>query len=168
MMIHVKCIILIIKLNFETMMLRSSLRNCSNVHILVKRTMAVAQVAAPPAAVNNGKEIVSKNCSPFTDNISEINNTQIDSAKCIDVIMPMHNLIEYSNNYSKVTESLWQYYRDEPALTDDGTISNFHAAHNSSSYKFKQKITDVTDDYGRRDVEITGPSKYLSKFFFFI
>ena len=80
----------------------------------------------------------SKNCSPFTDNISEINNTQIDNAKYTDVIMSMHKLIEHSNNYSKITGSLWQYYWYEPALTDDGTISNFHAAHNSSSYEFKQ------------------------------
>ena len=57
MMIHVKGIILIIKLNFETIMLRSSLRNCNNVHILIEGTMTVAQVEAPATAVNNGKEI---------------------------------------------------------------------------------------------------------------
>ena len=42
-----------------------------------------------------------KDCAPFNDCISEINNTQIDHAKQIDVIMSMYNLIEYSNNYSK-------------------------------------------------------------------
>ena len=48
---------------------------------------------------NNDKEVVFKNCAPFTDCISEINNTQIDNAKDIDVVMPMYNLIEYTNNY---------------------------------------------------------------------
>ena len=42
--------------------------------------------------------------------------------------MLMYNLIEYSHNYSKTSRSLWQYYRDEPALTDAGAIANFHAA----------------------------------------
>ena len=41
-----------------------------------------------------------------------MNNSEIDNAKDIDVVMPLHNLIEYSNNYSETSESLWQYYRD--------------------------------------------------------
>ena len=53
--------------------------------------------------------------------------------------MPMYNLIEYSNSQSKTSGSLWQYYRDEPALTDTGAIANFYAANNSVSFKFKQK-----------------------------
>ena len=67
------------------------------------------------------------------------NNTQIDNAKDIDVIIPMYNLIEYSNNYSKTSASLWRYYRDEPALNDAGTLENVPG--NSASCKFKQKIT---------------------------
>ena len=53
--------------------------------------------------------------------------------------MPMYNLIEYSNNYSKTSGSLWQYYRGEPALTG-----------NSGSFKFKQKITGSTGDDGKK------------------
>ena len=52
-------------------------------------------------------------------------------------ITPMYNLIEYSGNYSKTSGSLWQYERDEPALTDAGAIANFHIADNSASFKFK-------------------------------
>ena len=48
-----------------------------------------------------------KNCASFTDCISEINNTQVDNEKGLDVLMPMHNLIEYSNNCSKISGSLW-------------------------------------------------------------
>ena len=55
-----------------------------------------------------------KNCPPFTECISIINNTQIDNAKDIDVVMPMHHLIEYSDNYSKPSGSLWQYNRAKP------------------------------------------------------
>ena len=50
--------------------------------------------------------------------ISDINNTQIDNAKDIEIVIPMYNLIEYSDNYSKTSGSLWQYYRDEPFLDD--------------------------------------------------
>ena len=51
------------------------------------------------------KGVIFKNCAPFTDCISEINNIRIDNAKDIDVIT-MYNLIEYSNNYSKTSEGL--------------------------------------------------------------
>ena len=55
-----------------------------------------------------------KNWAPFTKCISRINNTDIDNAYDIDVVMPMYNLIEYSDNYSKTSGSLWQYYKDYP------------------------------------------------------
>ena len=69
--------------------------------------------------------------------------------------MPTYNLIEYSSNYSKTSKSLWQYYRDQPALTDARVVPNFHAANNSA--KFKQKITGKTADGGTKDVEIMVP-----------
>ena len=50
--------------------------------------------------------MIFKNRAPFADCISEINNTQIDNAKDIDVVIPMYNLIEYNDNYSKTSESL--------------------------------------------------------------
>ena len=59
------------------------------------------------------KGVAFKSCAPFINCKSEINNTQIDNAKHIDIVIPMHNLIEYSNNYSKTSGSLWQYFRDE-------------------------------------------------------
>ena len=68
-----------------------------------------------------------------------MNDTKTDNAKCIDVTMWMYNLIEYSNNYSKIWGSLWQYFRDELALSDTSAIVNFHVANKSSLSKFKQK-----------------------------
>ena len=72
--------------------------------------------------------------------------------------MPMYNLKEYSNNYSKTSESFWQYYRDEPFLNDDSAFKMFHVGdNNSASFKFKQKMTDVTVADGTKDVEIMVP-----------
>ena len=61
---------------------------------------------------NKGK--LFKKCVPFTDCISEISKTRIDNAKDIDIVMPMHHLIEYSVNYSKTSGTSWQYCRDKP------------------------------------------------------
>ena len=63
-----------------------------------------------------------KNYSPFTDCISEINNTQIVNAKDIDVVMNMHNLMEFSENYSQTSERFWLYYTDQPALDNNDII----------------------------------------------
>ena len=65
--------------------------------------------------------------------MSEINNTQIYNAKHFDVIVAMYNLIEYNDNYSKTLGKLWQYYRDEPALTAAGAIKTFHVGNNNSA-----------------------------------
>ena len=95
-------------------MLKSSLCNYSDAHTLVSATITVPNTAPAAADPNNRKNIIIKNCGPFTNCISEINNTQIDNAKDIDIVMRMHNSIEYSDNYSKTFGSLWHYYRDEP------------------------------------------------------
>ena len=55
----------------------------------------------------------------------EINSSETDDAKDINVVMLMYNLIEYSDKYSKISASLWQYYIDKPALTDTGAPDNF-------------------------------------------
>ena len=87
-------------------MLKSSLCDYSDAYILVKGTISIASQAGDNP--NNGsKEVVFVlHCAPFTDCISEINNMQIDNAKDIDVVVPMYNLIEYSDNYSKTSGSL--------------------------------------------------------------
>ena len=54
-----------------------------------------------------------QNCAPFTKFIIKINDTEIDTAQGIDIVMPIYNLIEYSDNYSKTSGSLWQYNKDE-------------------------------------------------------
>ena len=81
-------------------MLRYSLCDYSGAYILVKGNIAVNNTAANGAAANNtNKKVIFKNCVPFTNCISKINNTEIDNAEYIDIVMPMYNLIEYCDNY---------------------------------------------------------------------
>ena len=143
-------------------MLRSSLCNYSDAYILVIGNITVNNTADAAAAANNTNEkVIFKNCAPFTNCISKINNTQIDNAEYIDIVMPMYNLIEYSDNYSKTSGSLWQYCKEIPAVT----IIDFTNTNTTDSFKFKTKITGQTDNDGRiDDVEIMVPLKYLSNF----
>ena len=97
------------QIKFKTTMLKSSLCDYSDAYIPVKGTISVNNTAAQSAVANNtNKRVIFKTCAPFTNCISEINNTQIDNAKDIDIVMPMFNLIEGSDNYVKTTGSLWQ------------------------------------------------------------
>ena len=96
-------------------MVKSSLCDYSDAYILVKgkiRITGAGDDAAGTQADERDKGVAFKNCALFTKCISEINNAQIDNAKDIDIVMPMYNLIEYSDNYAKTPGSLWQYYGD--------------------------------------------------------
>ena len=91
-------------------MLKSSLCDYSDAYILVKEKITIrgeGDDAAARQADKIDKGVAFKNCAPFTICISEINNTEIDNCKDIDILMPMHNLIEYSGNYAKTSGSLW-------------------------------------------------------------
>ena len=153
------------QIKFKTTMLKSSLCDYSDAYILVKGTITVNNTAAQGAAANNtNKKVIFKNCPPFTNCISEINNTQIGNAKDIDIVTPMYNLIEYSDNYAKTTGSLWQYCKDITARNANNEIIIFSEDNTTDSFKFKAKITDQTGNDGTKDVEIMVPLKYLSNF----
>ena len=146
-------------------MLRSSSCDCNDAYILVKGNITVSNTAADGAAANNtNKKVIFKNCAPFTNSISKINNTQIDNAEYIDIAMPMYNLIEYSDNYSKTSGSLWKYCNEIPAVDDNGTIVNFNGANATDLFNFKTKITGQTNDDGIINVERMTSLKYLSNF----
>ena len=91
-------------------MLKSSACDYIDAYILVKETIAVTPQEGDNT--NSNDKVVFKNCAPFTDCINEVNNTQLDNAKYIDLVMPMYNLIEYSDNYSETLGTLWNYYSD--------------------------------------------------------
>ena len=133
------------QIRFKTSMLRSSLCDYSDAYILVKGNITVNNTADDGAAANNtNKKVIFKNCAPFTNCISKINNTQIDNAEYIDIIMPMYNLIEYSHNYSKRSGSLWQYCKEIPDVNNDGNIVDFDGANATDSLNFKTNITGQT------------------------
>ena len=154
------------QIDFKTSMLRSSLYDYSDAYILVKGHITANNTVADSAAANNtNKKVIFKSCAQFTYCISKTNNTQVDNAKDIDIVMPMYNLIEYSDNYSKTSGSLWQYCKEIPAVNNDGDIVDFNGANATDSFNFKTKITGQTDNNGRIDnVEIMVPLKYLSNF----
>ena len=79
--------------------------------------------------------------------------------------MPMYNLTEYSDNYSKTSGSLWQFCKDIPAVDNNCNIAEFNDANATDSFNFEAKMTGQTDSNGRiNDVEIMVPLKYLSNF----
>ena len=145
-------------IRFKTTMLRSNLCDYADSYILVKGTITMTGAgddAAARRADERNKGVTFKYCAPFTKCISRIDNTGIDNAHDIDIVMPMFNLIEYSDNYSKISGSLWQCYKDDPNdnLTD------------SESFKSKVKITGNTPAASNtKDVEIIVPLKYLAIF----
>ena len=144
------------EIRFKTAILRSDLCDYADSYILVKGTITITGAgndAAARQADERDKGVTFKNCAQFTKCISRINNAGIDNAHDIDIVMPMYNLIEYSDSYLKTSGSLWQYYKDDPNdnLTD------------SQSFKSKVKITRKTPNDGNtKDVEIIVPPKYLS------
>ena len=104
-------------IKFKTTMLKSSLCDYADAYILVKGTIRITGAgddAAARRANERNKGVLLQNCAPFTKFTSKINNTEIDNSQDIDIVMPTYNLVEYSDNYSKTSESLWQYYKDEP------------------------------------------------------
>ena len=76
----------------------------------------------------------------------------------------MYDLIEYSDNYSKTSGSLWQYCKDIPAVNNNNAIVNFTENNLTDSFNFKLKMTGQTGDNGTKNVEIMVPLKYVSNF----
>ena len=151
------------QVKFKTKILKSALCDYSDAYIHVNGTITVNNTLAA-AANNTNRKVIFKNCAPFTICISAINNTQVDSAKDIDIVMPMYNLIDYSDNYSKTSGSLRQYCKDIPVVDDNNAIVDFTNNNLTDSFNFKVKMTDQTVNDGTKNVEIMVPIKYLSNF----
>ena len=145
-------------MKFKTTMLTSNLCYYADAYIFVKGSITITGAGDDDAAKRleeQNKGVIFKDCSPFTKYISRINNTDIDNAQDIDIVIPMFNLIEHSDNYSKTSGSLWQYCKDDP--NDNIT--------QSESLKSKIKVTGKTPATGNtKNVKIIVPLKYLSNF----
>ena len=147
----------------KTSMLRSDLWDFSDAYIIVKGTITVTN----PNNAKRNKAVAFKNSAPFMNCISKIDGAKIDNAEYLNVVMPMYNLLEYSENYRKATGSLPNYYRDEPS----NPLST-----NSESFQYKKIITgntynigDGEDNHnankvGKNETEIVIPLKRLSNF----
>ena len=153
------------QIKFKTTMLKSSLCDYSDAYIHVRGSITVNKTAAADADANNtNKIVIFENCAPFTNCISEINNTYLDNAKVLDIEMPMYNLIEYSDNYSKICGSLWQHTKDVTAVNNNNAIIDFTNNNLTISFNFKVKMTGQTGNNGTKNGEIMLPLKYLSNF----
>ena len=122
-------------IKFKTTILRSNLCDYDDADRLLKGTITITGAGNDDAAKlldERNKGVTFKNCAHFTICISRINNTDIDNALDLDIVMPMHNLIEYRENYSKASRSLWQYYKND----SKNNITR------SESFKSKMKITE--------------------------
>ena len=140
------------QIKFLTGLLGSSLCDYSDAYVLVTGNIAVV-------GGDDNAKVSFKNCAPFRKCRTEINETFIDEAEHINIAMPMYNLIEYSDNYSDTSGSLWQFKRDEIEENVDLNVDDNHIPNNSSSFKYKSCF--ITN---RNGVKIVVPLKYLSNF----
>ena len=137
---------------YDTRVLKPNLCDYAEAYILVDDTIRATNDV-------NASRLALKNCAPFTKFNLEINDEHVDTAENLDIVMPMYNLIEYSDNYQDSSATLYQYKRDEPP-------------DNSDSFKYKIKLlgnaTEVAGNAAgvrRLNVKVVVPLKYLSNFF---
>ena len=121
----------------------------------------VADVAA-------NTNVTFKNCAPFTRCVTHINDEHAETAENLDIIMPMYNLIEYSDNCADSCERLYQFKRDESPMNDAGNPNNV-TLDKSTSFKYKAsllgKAADADcNDRSLKNTKIIVPLKYLSNF----
>ena len=145
-------------IKYDTRVLKPNLCDYAEAYILVDGTIR-------GTGGNNNTRLALKNCAPFTKCILEINDEHVDTAENLDIVMPMYNLIEYSDNYQDSSATLYQYKRDE--LPEDNAIDDL-TANNSSSFKYKISLLgdeSVVGGIVRLNVKVVVPLKYLSNFF---
>ena len=145
-------------IKYDTRVIKPNLCDYADAYILVDGTTRAAN------AVDDDTRLALKNCAPFTKYNLEINDEHVDTAENLDIVMPMCNLIEYSDNYQDSSATLYQYKRHEPPAN----LANNLATDTSSSFKYKVNLLGnpvIANNVGRLDVKIAVPLKYLSNFF---
>ena len=112
------------------------------------------------------KKLAFKNNAPFVSCISKINNTLINNAEDLDILMPMYNLLEYSKNYSKTTGSFCNYYRDEPNSGLGGADNNIsYSIKDSKSFDYKTSIAGKLEGNNtEKEAETVVPLKTFKQF----
>ena len=112
-------------IKYDTRVLKPNLCDYAEAYILVDGTIRVGNAL-------NATTLALKNCAPFTKCNLEINDENDDTAENLDIVMPMYNLIEYSDNYQDSSATLYQYKRDEPP--ENNAVADL-TADNSDSFK---------------------------------
>ena len=147
-------------IKYDTRVLKPNLCDYAEAYILVDGTIRATNAV-------NATRLALKNCAPFTKCNLEINDEHVDTAENLDIVMPMYNLTEDSDNYQDSSATLYQYKRDEP---QDNNVNL--TADNSTSFKYKVNLLANIDaanpdnaPVGRLNVKIVVPLKYLSNFF---
>ena len=148
-------------IKFETKVIKPNLCDYSDANILVTGDIKVAAVTADT-------NVAFKNCAPFARCVTHINDEHVEIVENLDIIMPMYNLIEYSDNYTDSSGSLYQFKRDESPINDNNPLNV--ALDNSTSFKYKVillgKATDAdNDDRPLKNTNLAVPLKYLSNLF---
>ena len=151
-----------------TKSIESSLCDYADTFILVTGDIAVTRTiaAAGDDLVQRNQRLAAatqvafKNCTPFKDCRTEIYDIFVDYADFINISVPMYNLIEYSNNHSDTSGSLWGFKRDDAVNNADVTNDD-----NTPSFKYKSNLITNTEANGTiNGVKIAVPLKYLSNF----
>ena len=144
-------------IEFETIVIISNLCDYSDAYILVTANIK-------PAGGNANDKVAFKNCTPFIRCVTNINDEHVETAESLDIIMPMYNLLEYSDNYADSSGGLWQFKRDEQNMNNDRDLVNVTIA-DSSSFKYKSSLFKNINNGVLENVKIAVPLKYLSNFF---
>ena len=156
------------QIKFLIKSIESSLCDYSDGYILVTGDITVTRTIPAEGdkriprkkSLDAATRVAFKNCAPFKDCRTEINDTFVDYADFINIAMPTYNLIEYSDNYPDSAGRLWGFKRD--GVTNNAGVTNDSS---SSSFKYKVSIIDNTEAKGTRNgVKIAVPLKYLSNF----
>ena len=124
-------------IKFETKVIKSNLCDYSDAYILV-----TGDITATGGDANT--KVAFKNCAPFTKCVTHINDEHVDNADNLDIVMPMYNLIEYSDNYSDTSGSLWYFKRDEQNMNNEN-LANVTTA-DSWSFRYKSSFFKTLDD----------------------
>ena len=137
-------------IKFETKVIKPNLCDYSDAYILV-----TGNIQNEPA----DSVVAFKNCAPFRTCDVTINDEYVEKAEDLDIVMPMYNLLEYSDNYQDLAGSLCQFKRDEPPNNNTNVVND------TTSLVYESKLIKGTDNNNVNNVKLVEPLKYVSNFF---
>ena len=141
---------------YDTKVIKSNLCDYSDAYILITGNI---RNKAAVASGNLAKNVAFKNCAPFTKCTVNINDEFVQMAEDVNIVSPMYNLLEYSDNYQDSTGSLYHFRRDEPPANNGDIVDA------TTSLVYKGKLIEGTDNAHTQGIKLIVPLKYISNFF---